>query len=164
LIKCFINADGYYISGEDLEIVRKLTPITENGKQLLDPLQHLYLVMYSALVDLKGITGSQIFVYNDSRIIDDLNGQPTLNEWFSVVRTMIRQRLLPEINGVVFFRKKPAREIADNISGGMNSLCIDDSKRDKRLLKYIDTQIKEYETIFKRKITNLKRRWFDAET
>lgn len=163
MIECFVNADGYYIRGKNIEIARKLAPVTNAGEPLLDPLQHIYAVMYATLAELKGVNGNRIFVYNDSRIIDDLNGYQTLDSWYSIARTMIRQRLLPDIGGVVFFKKKSSREIVAAILNGMKSLCVDDTNTDKRLIEYVEEQMRQHEDAVRSRAADLKRRWFNAE-
>lgn len=164
MIECYVNEHGYYIHGDDIEIARKLTPSTIGDEPVLDQLQHMYAVMYSAMVDLKGTEHDRVFIYHYSRIIDDLNGHQTLGPWFEAVRTMIRQRLLPDIGGVIFFRKKSAREIDDRVQFGIDTLGVDDAETDKMLRNRIEEKLKQHEAAIKTRAADLRRRWFNAET
>lgn len=154
MIKCYVNEDGFYIIGDGVEVARKLTRL------MPDTLQHLYAVMYCAMVDLKGRGKDRVFIYNDSRIIDDLNGKQPLDAWFESVRRMMRQRLLPDIGGVVFFSKKSARNVSQAIERGFESLSVDDTSTNKRLLDEIMTCCGG---TAKLKAKNLKKRWFNAK-
>jgi len=76
---------------------------------------------------------NDIMVYNDSRIIDEINGQiepldETCGEW---VKTL-RQDVIPTVKAVVFFRKKPTNHINSTIAsahGDMLSQMSDEQKR-----------------------------------
>lgn len=162
MIECYVNERGYYING-DVEIARSLLPSTIGDEPKLDPLQHIYAVMYAALADLRGKGGDRVFVYNDSRIIDDLRGAECLSPWFDAVKTMMKQRLIPDVGGVVFFRKKPAREINDQVSLGIKKLHVEDVERDQEFKRRFEDELAKQEAAVKTKAASLKRRWFNAE-
>lgn len=164
MIECYISANGYYIYGDGLEIMNSISPLSVRGELVLDHLQHIYAVTYLALCELKGHGKDRVFVYNDSRLIDDMNGLKPLDHWFESAKTMIRRRLIPSICAVVFFRKKSEKEIQEKIQYGISSLSIIDPDRDKKMINRIDIDMKLHEAAVKTKATSLKRRWFDAET
>lgn len=152
---CFISEIGYYIRGKTLEIAGSTPNLDENGEKKYDDLQHLYLVLIAALAQLKGHK-DLIYIYNDSRLIEDFRGGKTLNEWFDRTISLIRQNIIPEIYGTVFFRKKPATEIASSIEEGLRKLAVINSDREAQLKANVKAAMRS-------KAKELKNRWFDAK-
>ena len=163
MINCYVNELGYYIHGNNIDIAHKLTPHTVDGEPVLEQLQHMYAVLYCALVELRNIDDDRIFVYHYSRIIDDMNGHKPLTQWFEAVRAMIRQRLIPDIKGVVLFRKKSAREVDEQVQFGISALGLDDIARDVLLRNRMNEKLKKHEAAVKTRAADLRHRWFNAK-
>lgn len=125
MIRVFFNEDGYFITGEGVEISRRFSPaLTSNGDRIFQTLHHTYKIAYEALRELRDLAiKDDVIVYNDSRIIDEINGfvKPldyNCDEWLKI----IRRDILPRIKAVVFFRKKSGNDILASISAGHSEM------------------------------------------
>jgi hypothetical protein len=83
--------------------------LDQNGRQIFSDSLHLYKVFETALTEdffYALEKREEIIVYNDSRIIDEINGNiiPIIKE-HEQFKNLIRRDILPEIMGIVFFRK-----------------------------------------------------------
>jgi hypothetical protein len=96
------NNNGYSITGDGIDIKMSCVP-----NKFWDPVDQLYVILTKALCQVKN-SKSDIICYNDSRIIDELNGNiiPILDTSQIFYKSITRE-LLPTIRGVVFFRKRP---------------------------------------------------------
>lgn len=119
MINIYVNLDGYYITGPNIEIAARC-PMQPD----VHPLLHQYAVIFAALIDLRS-SGSKddVIVYNDSRIIEELNGTalpltPDLQNW----NAYIKQTVIPMVSGIVFFRKKNASFLAQKINAAFISM------------------------------------------
>ena len=107
MITVFFNEQGYYITGENVNIARRCSPaLTDRGDRVFQPIHHQYKVLFLALKELFN-TSDDIMVYNHSRIIDEINGlieplDSTCKKWVEV----FRRHTLPQVRALVFFRKK----------------------------------------------------------
>lgn len=144
MIKCYLNKSGYYIVGDKLEIAN-----APKLRETCDDLECLYLSLISLLSNLKGINGT-VYIYNDSRLINDINGFKALGSIYNSFVRLIRQKLLPEISGVVFFRKKSSEEIEKMISDAFVRLNINSGYQPNRPSK--ETKIEQF-----------KRRWLNGK-
>ena len=152
---CFISEIGYYIKGKSIELAGSTPNLDDEGEKKYDDLQHLYLVLIAALAQLKGHK-DLVHVYSDSRLIEDFRGGKTLSAWFDRTISLIRQNIISEIHGAVFFRKKPATEIVSNIREGLNNLEVVSPAREARLKANVKAAMRS-------KAQELKNRWFDAK-
>lgn len=117
MIELFFNDTGYYIRGNEIEAVQSCSPAP-----CFQPIHHRYGVCYHALAELKNST-DDVVVYNDSRIIDELNGKVdpydgTCQRWL----TAIHRSMLPSLRACVIFRKKPAEFVNSKISAAQTQL------------------------------------------
>jgi hypothetical protein len=126
MINCYLSHAGYYIvAASGLEVAGE-TPFSfkEDGSRIYDDLQHTYLVLAAALANVSGVKDT-IFIYNNSRLIDDMNGLPTLGEWYDKVRGVIKRILIPETGGIVLFKKSDANTLDAHIKAGFKALGLD---------------------------------------
>lgn len=127
MIECYFNSDGYYMHGEGIESVRRVSPLCDDdGTQAFDDLQHQYLVLFAMVGELvqRKLGYKVIRVYNDSRIIDDMNGQEPVDDFCMDIRTQLLQRVIPEVDGRIVFQKKPRKEIDDTIGAAQSELLV----------------------------------------
>jgi len=107
MITVFLAEEGYYITGENVNIARRCSPaLTDRGDRIFQPLHHIYKVLHVALKELYN-SSDDIVVYNDTRIIDELNGlitplDSTCQKWVDT----FRRHTLPNVRSLIFFRKK----------------------------------------------------------
>lgn len=118
MISLFFNETGYSVQGDGIEIVQSCSPAVDtDGNRVFNPIHHLYGVCFRALQELVSFSSIEdITVYNDSRVIDELNGVATPNDstcghWHSV----INRSVLPTIKACVLFRKKSPDYVAARI-------------------------------------------------
>ena len=160
MIRIFFNGDGYFVSGEGVEVSRRCSPaITERGDLIFQPIHHQYKILYLALTELRHLSLKEdVIVYNDSRIIDEVNGhvQPldiSSQEWLNV----IRRHAIPGIKSVVFFRKKSDRDVTSAINDTLEKT--NDRYRQQLMEKEIKTRVltanKNKQTI----LQHFKRSW-----
>lgn len=148
MINCYFNEAGYYIKSNSFELASKTNiAVDEDGEPKYDGLQHLYFGLISILMHLENQSGT-VYIYNDSRIINDLNGATTLGPWYDKMVQFIKRVLLPKIKGVVFFKKKSSEELTKIIRETINTLQLD--------VKLAGPKPRS-------KTENLKRRWFYGE-
>lgn len=162
MIKIIFNENGYYIAGENIEKTSKISPaVGVNGQRVFQPIHHTYKVLYLALCEFQKLnTSDDLLVYNDSRIIDEINGyiQPQDSVCEQWVRTL-RRHLIPSIRSVVIFRKKASAYINSSIEEAHHRMIV---KVNKELIaqKEVD-RVKSLKTKKKNGlITSLKERWF----
>jgi len=100
MIVVYFNETGYYVVGGGIEIAQSCPQaLTESGTPIFLALHHTYWMLYRALKELQGKEmGEDVVVYNDSRIIEEMNGvaEPFDNicdRW----QKAIRRKLLPAI-------------------------------------------------------------------
>jgi len=169
LITVFFNEDGYYIAGEGVEISRRCTPaMTEHGDKIFPPQHHAYKVLYLALCELRAAQVQQdIMVYNDSRIIDELNGNigpldTTCNEWLKT----LKRDVIPTIRSVVFFRKQSTTYVKASIVASHGDMLdqIDRRTRKEIAEREAKTQEANRKTGRKRLVDRLKLSWFGEKT
>lgn len=161
MIRVFFNEDGYYMAGENVEISRRYSPaITERGDRIFQPIHHTYKILYNALCDLRDTRIKEdVIVFNDSRIIDEINGycQPlddVCDQWLKT----IRRHVLPSIRSMVIFRKKTSDLIKGSIMDGHRTMMPTvDLKRVADIIEY-----QEQENMRRKKSAaiRLKQSWF----
>lgn len=130
MITVYVTKEGYYIQGEGVEATLRCSPaLDDQGHPIFHELHHTYKVMYLALREVarKETIQGDVMVYNDSRIVDELNGkiQP-LDDVCRTWQRVIRRELVPHIRSVVMFRKKHAEFIARNVRTGQCMLTPQD--------------------------------------
>ena len=125
MIVVYFNETGYYVVGGGIEIAQSCPQaLTESGTPIFLALHHTYWMLYRALKELQGKEmGEDVVVYNDSRIIEEMNGvaEPFDNicdRW----QKAIRRKLLPAIRSCFLFRKKPSTFVDENVAKGQTSL------------------------------------------
>jgi hypothetical protein len=162
MLQVFFNHSGYFITGETFEASQKVSPrLDTQGKPLFDPLQHLYAVLARALQDLRGTTCEDIMVYNDTRLIEEVNG--VINPLFPAMTNHVRRVLVPSVKGCVLFRKKPDAFIRTKVEGGQHEMVdvISERTREKQARRRIRSQIKTQEKDRKSKVLLFKQAWLD---
>jgi|SRR5689334_10197148 len=130
MITVFVTKEGYYVNGEGVEASLRCSPaVDERGNPIFHELHHVYKVMYMALTQVakaKTIRGD-VMVYNDSRIVDELNGEVgPLDEVCQKWRTVIRREIVAHIRSSVLFRKKASDYIVSKVRSGHSLLTPED--------------------------------------
>jgi len=128
MITIVFNKEGYYVNGEGVEYALRCSPaLDDHGNPIFHELHHTYKVLFLALRELvkkSDITGD-IIVYNDSRIIDELNSNISpLDETCKRWHQIIRRQLIPRIRSIVFFRKKNSDYIKSQLKNREAMLCV----------------------------------------
>lgn len=163
MITVFVNKEGYYVAGEGVEATLRCSPATDDhGNPIFHELHHTYKVMFLALKEVarkQTITGD-VIVYNDSRIIDELNGsiQP-LDETCGRWQQTIRRELMPHIRSIVMFRKKATDYIRSQMKIGDTLLSTNTealSELSCRMDKIEQEQIRGFKA---RVLDRFKRMW-----
>lgn len=161
MISVFINNKGYYIKGDGIEIALSCSPKrNDHGEPLYDEQYHLYAILAKALNNLRQQKLTEdIMVYNDTRLIDEMNGMlRPLDDINASFRDGIRRTILPEIDANVFFRKKGQTVLAQHIEHARRNLVEVPNK-----LKIIDKLIGIRERAFKSRsikaLQKLKEKW-----
>ena len=152
MISVYFNSTGYYIEGEGIEIIRSFSPSVDgSGKPVIEPLQHLYVVLACALKELKGQASAEdIVVYNDSRLIEDMSNETSPIDHVCIeMKSIIRRKLLPEFKGIVFFRKKTADSITRKLNHGQQTMLQPTDRR--HLLEIAETMAAEVQEAAKTK-------------
>lgn len=138
MIAVFVSKEGYYIHGDGVEAALRCSPALDSeGNPIFHELHHTYKVMFLALqlIAKKASIQGDIIIYNDSRIIDELNGSvPPLDEVCERWRQVIRREIIPHIRSIVTFKKRAQDFIASKITGGDSLLVIHEPERLKQLV------------------------------
>lgn len=165
MISVFINNKGYYIKGNGIEIALSCSPKrNDSGELLYDEQYHVYAVLAKALNNLRQQKLTEdIMVYNDTRMIDEMNGMlRPLDDINASFRDGIRRTILPEINANVFFRKKSQIVLAQHIDNARHNMVSVPNK-----LKIIDKLIEIREQAYKSRsikaLRKLKEKWIHGK-
>lgn len=164
MITIFVTKEGYYVAGEDTEATLKCSPATDDrGNPIFQESHHTYKVLYLALKEIarkKTIQGD-VIVYNDSRIIDELNGQAQpLDDVCRRWQQVIRRELIPSIRSIVIFRKKNSEYIRSHLKNGESLLANNDPEIMNDLVSKITSIEKREARSFKaRALDRFKRMW-----
>ena len=165
MISVFINNKGYYIKGNGIEIALSCSPKrNDNGEPLYDEQYHLYAILAKALNNLRHQDIKEdIIVYNDTRMIDEMNGMVRpLDDINASFRDGIRRTILPEISANVFFRKKSQVVLTQHIESAVQSMVSVPNK-----LKIIDKLINIREQAYKSRsvkaLQRLKEKWIHGK-
>lgn len=133
--------------------------LTESGSPIFLALHHAYWMLYRALKELQGKgVGEDVIVYNDSRIIEEMNGvagpfDDICERW----QKAIRRKLIPAIRSCVLFRKKPSTFVDDNVSQGQRSLIHPLSAKERE--EIAERYVKQLETRQKRQLARRVQRF-----
>ena len=108
-----------------------------------------------------------VVVYNDSRLIEEINGvisplDDTHNKWLEI----IRRRILPQLRSHVLFRKKSTIFVTQYVEAGQQTLI--GSVDPKARLRAMQKEIERRENVIKERKENVlqrfKRKWKDGNT
>ena len=165
MITVFFNEDGFCITGEGVEVSRRCSPaLTERGDRIFQPQHHAYKVLYLALCELRDTNMLEdVMVYNDSRIVDEINGNvepldSTCHEWQQV----LRQDIVPQIRGVVFFRKKPTSQVNTTVRQAHEKMNVGLDQEAKQRLIEREARLQEAQKKARNEklIYKLRKSWF----
>jgi hypothetical protein len=162
MIIVFFNEYGYSIAGDGIEVSQRCSPaLTTRGDRIFQPTHHTYKVLYNALCELKNMdVKADVMVYNDSRIIDEINGtveplDSTCDEWLK----SIKRNIIPSIMSIIFFRKRPTVQVDDAIALSHSHMVSEEEKR-KIAKKEENTVEKRIQDRNGRIVSKLKQSWF----
>lgn len=168
MITVFVSKEGYYIYGDSVEAALRCSPALDDcGKPIFHELHHTYKVMFLALqmIAKKGKMDDDIIVYNDSRIVDELNGnvQP-LDEVCQRWRQVIRREIIPHIRSIVTFRKRAQTFISSKMMAAENLIMPKDPVALQELAEKIDLIQQEKSRSKKESVlAKFKRIWKNGE-
>ena len=105
MITIYLNECGYFITGGDLKIIQRSSPVMKEIAHYLVLIRALQEIIRTKVID-------DVVVYNDSRLVEEINGfiEP-FNDSNKILVNAIRRQLLPLVRGTVFFRKKAVNAI-----------------------------------------------------
>jgi hypothetical protein len=157
VISVFVNQCGYFIQGGGFEIARSCPRDDCNSE-----LYHEYKILLIALTELIGKKQNEdIIVYNNTRIIDEMNGSvPPLDDTCLSWQRCIRREILPHITSIVFFAKKSLEYINHTINDGFQMLLdVDPQLKQKALKNYQEFIAKEQNGKRKGILDRFRKRW-----
>ena len=169
MITVFFTEDGYYVTGDGVDIAQRCTPaLTEQGDRIFLPQHHTYKVLYLALCELREAqVHNDIMVYNDSRIIDELNGSigpldTTCDEWLKT----LKRDVIPTIKSVVFFRKQAASVVGAMVAYAHGDMLDQIDRRQRQVMaeKEVATQETTRKTRLQQRVERFKQSWFKGQT
>jgi hypothetical protein len=104
-----------------------------------------------------------IIIYNDSRIIDEINGyvdalDSSCDEWLKI----IRRDAVPDVRSLIFFRKKPGHYIKSTIADAHGKMLPRLDGRQRQALAERETKLREARKQHRthKLIDRLKKSWF----
>lgn len=165
MITVFLNEDGYYVTGENVDVTRRCSPaLTAHGDRIFQVIHHVYKVLYLALCEVHEMNiQDDVMVYNDSRIIDEINGivepiDPTCDKWLKI----LNRRTIPSIKSVVFFRKKPTTRVNEAIADAHDSMLTKLSGQEQQKIADRETKLRDAraKTRNGKVINKLRKSWF----
>ena len=165
MITVFFNEDGYYIAGEGVHVARRLHPAcTDRGDKIFPQIHHTYKIIYLALCEIRDMSVKEdVMVYNDSRIIDEINHviEP-FDQSCEVWLNILQRHVIPAIRSVIFFRKKPTNQIKETIATSHKDLLVQLDARTREDIMAAEYNISQrLETTRKQKlIKRFKQSWF----
>jgi hypothetical protein len=165
MITVFVNEDGYYVTGENVDVTRRCSPaLTVRGDRIFQVIHHVYKVLFLALCEIRDMNiRDDIMVYNDSRIVDEINGlveplDTTCDEWLKT----LNRHTIPSIKSVVFFRKKPTTNVNTTVNDAHTNMLVELSGPEQQKIAERETKLREARTKSRnhRLIDRLKNAWF----
>jgi hypothetical protein len=164
MITVFVTKEGYYVKGEGVEASLRCSPaLDSHGNPIFHELHHTYKVMFLALKEVarKGCIKGDVIVYNDSRIIDEMNGNAKpLDEVCQKWQMLFRRQVLPHIRSIVVFRKKASDYIMSQVRLGHSLLTPSDPATINELTERLEKAEVEKIRSFKGRILDrFKRMW-----
>lgn len=165
MIEIFFNKDGYYIRGNSTEASMYCSQALDSrGRPIFQEIHHTYKVLYLALKAIrsnKSLCGD-VIVYNDSRIIDEMNGEASyLDEINQAWVRAIRREMISGLRSAIFFRKKPSDFVKSGVELGRSHLITEVSPE---MYASIQASAKEKAVTFKQRALNrFKRIWNDTQ-
>lgn len=161
MIFVYLNHNGYYVKGDGIEAALSCSPsLDENGEPFYPAHCQVYAVLAKALNELRGQEiGDEVMVFNDSRVIDEMNGAVSpLDDLSTEFRDRIRKEIIPEIGVNIFFRKKNTRTIMREVLDAKRAMVdVPDKKKKLELLSQQEEQINRSNSV--RALNKLKENW-----
>jgi hypothetical protein len=169
MIIAYVNKDGYYIVGQEVECCRKMSPaLDQEGNQIFSNSLHLYKVLETLLKeDCFSSQGQreEVIIYNDSRLIDEINGNihPLIVE-NRAYRDHLRRNIIPLAKGIIFFRKCSAQFLNSMISKGQSKMLnkISDEQKINMINKTIHARKASIDSKRKSVLAKFKERLYDG--
>ena len=123
MINCYFDADSYYIVGKDIEVYATMkNPET-------DPIRRAYWMMLMVIIEFASEKDNITF-YNDTRLIDEMNGTVhPIDEWTREAKR-ISNSMLSSLYGIALFRKIESSRLMATLSVGREKM-IDPIARQK---------------------------------
>ena len=142
MINCYFDASSYYIVGKDLEVYATI----QNPET--DPIRRAYWMMLMVIPEFASEKDNITF-YNDTRLIDEMNGTiHPIDEWTREAKR-ISNNMLSSLYGIALFRKMETNRLTTTLSVGREKL-IDPIARQKVLTSLEEGWQKKHNTRVKR--------------
>ncbi len=120
---CYFDGDSYYIIGTNIEVFSVLK------NQETDPIKRAYWAFIMLIPELEGEKDNVTF-YNDSRVIDEMNGSVhPLDDWTREAKRIANQ-MLASLYSIALFRKLDNSKLLKKIEIGRGSLTKPHAKQD----------------------------------
>lgn len=159
--KAYFNGTGYTISGPDVCLVVKLNPLTDKNGPIFSDREHLYRVLLALLKEITHVNSSAIYIYNDSSIIDEMNGIRPIDEWGGTIVRYIHRNIMPKIQSIVYFNKESISRINHEILRAEELLSLNEPKRQGKMANYISLSQESRKTHRRTRVTSFKQTWFN---
>ena len=130
MINCYFSDRAYYIVGKELEIYSSLVVAQE------DQIHQTYWAFLMLLPEL-ATTKDNVTFFNDTRLIDDMNGVAApLDQWTKEAKRMAGQ-MLSSLYGIVLFRKLDKIKL-DKVLANASEAMIDPKKKNDLATKVVE--------------------------
>lgn len=162
-VKAYFTGAGYTISGPDIYLVVSLTPlIDQNGNPLFTDKEHLYRVLIALLKELIYIKANVIYIYNNTAIVEEMNGLKPSDSWAEIIVSYIQRNIMPKINSIVYFNKEAISRIDNEILQMKERLSFNESKRQGQMAHGIAVSQGFRSTQRRTRATSFKEKWFNG--
>lgn len=151
-VNCYFNESGYYIQSGDNKVCRR---VSKKGDT--DPLHHTYVVLGAMMSELAGKPLGEpiINVYNDSRLVDDLQGASPIDEFCREFLLRLRRDVFPVVHGTIVFKKASTAAISEAVDSAFAEMFVSDKVRDEALSEAQEV----FDTKHRSRVQRLQERW-----
>jgi len=166
VIEIYLSYNGYHIKGNGVDAALSCSPkLDENGETFYSEYVQVYVVLAKALNELRNRQLSEdITVYNDSRLIDEMNGVvPTIDDLSLEFRDRIRREIMPTIGANIFFRKKSTKIIRQHIALAQDTMISVPNKK-QQLQSLQEQHVTEQRDKSLKALDKLKENWKNGRT
>ncbi len=115
MINCYFDDESYYILGKDIEVFSTIK------NEETDPIRRAYWMFLVLLPELS-LEKDNVTFYNDSRLIDEMNGTVNpLDDWAREAKRISNQ-MLTSLYGIALFRKLDSNRLEKMVAVGREKM------------------------------------------